>query len=134
MTTHRWVSSTPLLRTGADIQPGEAFEPSAAELAHFGDQIEALDDSSEEDVELEDGTEDEVTVSAEDPDPDEGESEGETVAFDEDAWFDDHDDYQDRVATVESGDVDAILDEIEDCERSDTVIDAVTDRRTTLED
>ena len=53
--------------------------------------------------------------------------------FDADAWFDDHDGYEERIATVESGAVDAYLDEIESAERSETVKDAVDARREELE-
>lgn len=44
--THRWTSARPLYRVnGADVQPGEEFEPSEAELRSFGDAIEAVDDA-----------------------------------------------------------------------------------------
>jgi len=59
--------------------------------------------------------------------------ESDSETFDEDTWFDDHDDYQDRVAAVEAGDVDTHLDVIKEAESSQNVIDAVEDRRDELE-
>lgn len=116
MTTHRWTSSTRLKRhdTGEVIQSGETFEPTESEFRAYGNQIEELQDA--------DGGADETVTT------DSAGSE-DAVTFDEDAWFDDHDDYQDRIETVESGVVDDVLEEIEEVERSDNVIDAVEARR-----
>jgi hypothetical protein len=115
MSTHRWTSSTRLNRhdTGKTIEQGDTFEPTESELRAFGDHMVAVEDDEPEDA---DDTTDE------------------DVAFDEDAWFDDHDGYEDRIATVKSGDVDAILDEIEEVETSDNAVDAIQARRDELSD
>ena len=115
MTTHRWTSSTRLNRhdTGETIKRGDTFEPTESELRAFGDHMEVVKDDEPENAD----------------DTTDGD-----VAFDEDAWFDDHDDYQDRIKTVESGAVDAVLDEIKAVERSETVINAVNERRDELSD
>ncbi|MDJ1434779.1 hypothetical protein [Halostagnicola sp. A-GB9-2] len=132
MTTYRWTSSTRLKRhdTGETIAPGEVFEPTDSEIRAYGNQIEAI-----EDVEAEDTTAREQAVEENfGEEPESGiDPELKDVGFDEDAWFDDHDGYQDRVATVESGDVDKILDDIEAVERSEKVIEAVEARREGLE-
>jgi hypothetical protein len=62
--------------------------------------------------------------------PDEA-SEMEASGWTEADWLDA--DYQDRAESVRAGDVDAHLDDIEACETSKTVIDAVEDRRDDLE-
>jgi len=58
-------------------------------------------------------------------------SETEASAWTEADWLDA--DYQDRADSVRAGDVDAYLGDIEACETSKTVIDAVEDRRDELE-
>ncbi|OVE83200.1 hypothetical protein [Natronolimnobius baerhuensis] len=118
MTTHRWTSSTRLKRhdTGEVIPPGETFEPTESELRAYGNQIEQIEEDAGDvaDTEPNDGSED--------------------VTFDEDAWFADHDGYQDRIETVESGVVDDVLEEIKDVERSEKVIEAAKARRDDPED
>jgi len=52
---------------------------------------------------------------------------GEGGAFDVDQWLDR--DYTERADRVRAGDVDAHLEEIADAERSDTVLDAIGERR-----
>jgi hypothetical protein len=47
-------------------------------------------------------------------------------------WLDN--DYQDRAEAVRAGGLDDFLGEIEDAERSDTVLDAVAERRAELKD
>lgn len=64
-----------------------------------------------------------------DVDDSEGDDGGD--AFDEDAWMDR--DYQDRETAVRDGDVDEHLDAIADAETSETVKEAVDDRRDELE-
>jgi len=115
MPPYIWDGPRPLTRkqAGEVVKPGEVFQPTDAELRNFGDRIDERDAA---------------------PAADETETEGagDDVAFDEDAWFDDHDGYEDRVNTVESGDVDAVLNEIEAVERSETVTEAVAQRRDEL--
>jgi len=52
--------------------------------------------------------------------------------FEINGWLDN--DYQDRAAAVREGGLDDHLDEIADAETSDTVIEAVDERRAELED
>lgn len=58
------------------------------------------------------------------------ESDGEE--FDADAWLDR--DYQERADAVAAGDVDEHLDAVADAESSDTVLDAIGERRAELEE
>lgn len=57
--------------------------------------------------------------------------EADDSGWSEDDWF--AADYTERAAVVADGRVDAHLDAIEDCETSETVIDAVEQRRGELE-
>jgi hypothetical protein len=68
-----------------------------------------------------------VTTDAEDAGDDAGEGE----PFDVEAWLDQE--YRTRTERVVDGDVDHILDTIADIETSQTVLDAVDDRRDELE-
>ena len=63
-------------------------------------------------------------------DESDGESAGED--FGTDSWLENG--YQDRADAVHEGDVDDYLDEIEAAETSETVLDAVEERRDELED
>jgi len=69
-------------------------------------------------------------VGTDDTDSDEDESEAE--AFDTDAWLEQN--YTDREDRVRSGDVDDELELIAESETSDTVLDAIGERRAELED
>jgi nucleoside-diphosphate-sugar epimerase len=62
---------------------------------------------------------------------DAGDDDGEAEPFDAEAWLDQ--DYQTRADRVRDGDVDAHLAAIADAETSQTVLDAVNDRRDELE-
>ena len=62
---------------------------------------------------------------------DAGEDDDEETLFDAEAWLDQ--DYQTRAERVGDGDVDHTLDTITDVETSQTVLDAVDDRRDELE-
>lgn len=135
MASHRWTSTTRLKRhdTGERIEPGETFEPTESELRAFGDHIEAVtcEESAVNEAALEEPDAREKAVESafgEEPDAEVSNNETDGVTFDAEAWFDDHDGYADRVATVESGVVDGVLDEIIECERSQTVIDAAEAR------
>jgi len=71
-----------------------------------------------------------VTEVEDDNDSDDEESEAE--AFDTDAWLEQ--DYTDREDRVRSGDVDDELELIAESETSNTVLDAIGERRAELED
>jgi len=58
-------------------------------------------------------------------------TEGAEDAFDVEAWLEQ--DYQDRASRVHAGEVDDHLDAIADAETSDTVRDAIGERRAELE-
>ncbi|OIB56606.1 hypothetical protein [Natrialba sp. SSL1] len=135
MTTHRWTSSTRLKRhdTGETIAPGEEFEPTDSELRAYGNQIERVEENTEP-AELTEREREVAGHFGEDPDPETSADEDGSVAFDKDAWFEDHDGYQDRIETVESGVVDDVLDKIKATERSEKVIDAVEVRHDELDD
>lgn len=65
-------------------------------------------------------------------DPLEGKPVAETDVSDHlDRWLDQH--YTDRAEQVHAGDADGSLDEVEEAETSETVIDAVQERRDELE-
>jgi len=60
-----------------------------------------------------------------------GGDESDDIEWSEEAWLEG--DYSERADAVADGRVDGHLDAIEDCETSDTVIEAVEDRRAELE-
>jgi len=60
-----------------------------------------------------------------------GGGESDDIEWSEEAWLDG--DYSERAEAVAGGRVDGHLDAIEDCETSDTVIEAVEERRAELE-
>ena len=68
---------------------------------------------------------------ADDEAADAGDDDGEAESFDAEAWLDQ--DYQTRADRVRDGDVDSHLAAIADAETSQTVQDAVDDRRDELE-
>lgn len=94
-------------------------------------------DTETADILLETGYFEAVDDAATDTDTDSGDTETTEMAepedgsewndWNEDDWFEL--DFQDREVDVREGRVDAHLDAIESVERSDTVIDAVADRR-----
>lgn len=132
MPSHVWTGRKPLHRTwDDDVHAGEEFDATDAELRAFGDNIDEVvppddaDDAGDErDAEDEpDGSDEEADDSTSD---DEGDADESTEAFDAEEWFDD--DYRDRAAAVEAGDVDDHLETIYDIETSETVIEAVDAR------
>jgi hypothetical protein len=96
------------------IEEGDIVYLTEREVDAFGDKFECV----EEDV---DGAADPEEADADEDDT-------EAAAFDEGDWFDTHDDYQARLETVESGDVDAHLETIIEIETSDTVAKAAEER------
>jgi len=110
---------------------GHGFDP--------GDEHEVDDElatylADHEDFEVVDGDEGggDAVVQPPDEDPLEGQPVADVdVSEHLDRWLDQH--YTHRAEQVRSGDVDDSLDEIEDAETSETVIEAVQDRRAELE-
>jgi len=70
--SYRWTHRQPLTRLGGEnIEPGEEFEPTEAELQSFGDVIEAVEDEAgsdgeEADSEASEGDGDEVPLEEKD--------------------------------------------------------------------
>ncbi|AAM88686.1 hypothetical protein PhiCh1p13 [Natrialba phage PhiCh1] len=85
---------------------------------------------SDEEAEAEDDPDD--ADDSEDSGDEDGGDEG-SYEFDEDSWFEDHDDYESRIERVESGDVDDHLDTIADIESSEQVKDSIGVRRAEVE-
>ena len=123
MAGYRWDGNRTLVRTaGEDVDPGEEFEPTDSELRHFGDRIVEAPDAD-------DVSEGEEPVA----EADESDSEDdEHWEFDAEEWLDVQ--FETRAEAVRDGDVDEHLDAIEECERSDTVVEAVEERREELEE
>ena len=101
-----------------------------------GDRIEVPDQDvlehltgTRDDFRVVDGGQPDVMPREEDEPPD-GSAE-DSDGFDVDAWLEQ--DYTERADRVRSGDVDDHLEAIADAERSDTVLDAIGERRTELE-
>lgn len=142
---HREDGPRRFTRLGVDIdtEPGEEATVDsdvAAELVDEQEYFEYVDESEADGDSGDDGSSDDGSTEGEsssDGEPDAGAdstSGSEGYEFDgEDAWFDDHDDYQARIERVESGDVDDHLDTIANIETSDQVKDAVGVRRAEIE-
>lgn len=117
---------------GVTWTPGREAELDAetAEVAldafEYFEEGPAPDAGGEADSEA-DGSDNDSAITTEDVTPDE-----EGDAFDEDAWLEP--DFSERADRVAAGDVDEHLDVIADVERSDTVLDAVGERRAELEE
>lgn len=112
MSGYRWAGSH-AYRDHANnqrIEPGEELPDEIAERvasAHPTD-VEAIED-----------------------DGDDTAAESDDIEWSEEAWLEGN--YSERAEAVADGRVDDHLDAIEDCETSDTVIEAVEDRRAELE-
>ncbi|MFC6973645.1 hypothetical protein ACFQL1_01535 [Halomicroarcula sp. GCM10025709] len=109
---------------GHGFDPGDEHNVDDDLAGYLGDHddFEVLDEAGE--------------GNSEDTDPDEGDSEfrfdpGDATDFSANGWLDN--DYQDRADAVRAGGLDDYLAEIEDAETSETVIDAVDERRDELE-
>lgn len=111
--SHVWQGTHAHRRDGEHVaDPGEEFEPTESELESFGDLIvpaegDAGEESAEEDAD-------------------------DSWTFDAEEWLDVT--YSEREQAVLDGEVDEYLDQIAECETSDTVTDAVAARRDELED
>lgn len=113
---------------GISTEPGDEVtvdEDLAEELVGEKAYFEFVDDST--DADSNSGSDSDSDGEADGDDADGYEFEG------EDAWFDDHEDYEARIDRVESGDVDDHLDTIADIETSDQVKDAIGVRRAEIE-
>jgi hypothetical protein len=116
MSGYRWAGSHAYRDHANDqtVEPGEELPDDIAERvagAHPRD-VEAIEDGD-------DGT------------TEDGDGESDDIEWSEEAWLEG--DYSERAEAVADGRVDDHLDDIEDCETSDTVIEAVEDRRAELE-
>lgn len=120
MAPYRWVHGRPLRRSCdhlPTVSPGDTFEPTDSELRHFGDRIESVDEGT----------------AAEDEDEDDADRE---ETFDIDSFIDLNADEQ--ASIIESGDVDAHLDEISEANEQtneySTVRKAIEERQEELDD
>jgi len=105
-----WTGHKPLRRNWADnVHEGEEFEPTEDELQAFGDHIAFVEPEDEDDGAGDTG----------------GQAE-DTDEFDAEEWLDQ--DYEDRLATVEAGEVDVHLETIVDVETSTNVEEAAEER------
>lgn len=126
----------------------EVDAETATYLVNVRGDFEVVDDADHGDVREEDGPPDDETNpesedAADDEDDEDGEDEEDAVEntdpvadavdgedFSENGWLDN--DYTDRADAVREGGLDDFLDKIEAAETSDTVIQAVKDRRSEL--
>lgn len=128
---HREDGPPGFTRFGVDVntEPGDEVtvdEELAEELVGEKAYFEFVDDSTDADS----GSDSDSSGETDDA----GGDEADGYEFeDEDAWFDDHDDYEARIDRVESGEVDDHLDTIADIETSDQVKDAIGVRRAEIE-
>jgi hypothetical protein len=104
--------------TGDVVDVSDSF---ADYLRERGDFVEYVDDETAE-AEPTNHTE---------PEPETAESDEASDGFDVDAWLEQ--DYQERADRVRAGDVDDHLDVLDEEETSDTVRDAIGERRAELE-
>jgi hypothetical protein len=120
------------VRGVGEFTPGDRAEVDADQAAYLCeergdfeivDDVEKTDDSAEPDGESEDSDAGADETFAFDP--------GDATDFETNGWLDN--DYGDRADAVLAGGLDDYLDEIEEAETSQTVIDAVDERRAELE-
>ena len=115
---------------GYYIRDGPDFDEAGDEAdvgERTADRLCARDDFERATVDAEDAGGDDSDGEAADA----GDDAGEATPFDVESWLEQ--DYQTRADRVRDGDVDHILDTIADVETSQTVLDAVDDRRDELE-
>lgn len=108
------------------FSPGDIVEVSDAEAQYLCDErgdFARVGKPADDDVRQEDGPPDETAEADVDQEGDNFEANG---------WLEN--DYQDRAEAVRAGGLDEFLDEIEEAETSETVIDAVDERRAELEE
>jgi len=109
------------VRNVGDFDPGEEKEVEER-------YAEYLRDNRDDFEVVEEGDDRDGADEGEDGDDDEEDGDGETgYLFDIDEWLDQ--DYRERAERVRSGEVDEVLGLIADEETSDTVIEAVEERR-----
>ena len=122
---------------GYYIRDGPDFDEAGDEAdvgERTADRLCARDDFERVTIDAEDAGDDDSgdeAADAGDEAADAGDDAGEGEPFDVEAWLDQ--DYRTRTERVGDGDVDHILDTIVDIETSQTVQDAVDDRRDELE-
>ena len=114
---------------GYRIRDGPDFD-AAGDEADVGertaDRLCARDDFERVATDAENADDDRDSEAA-----DAGEDDGEAAPFDAEVWLEQN--YQTRAERVDDGDVDAHLAAVADVETSQTVLDAVDDRRDELE-
>jgi len=118
---------------GYYIRDGPDFDEAGDEAdvgERTADRLCARDDFERVTTDADAG-EDASSDDSDDGAADAGDDAGEAEPFDVEAWLDQN--YQTRADRVRDGDVDHILDTIVDIETSQTVLDAVDDRRDELE-
>lgn len=97
---------------GDDVETGETFEPTDAELQAFGDRLEPSEDTAAETTATSDSSSD---------------------GFDVNEWYAEHDHWREVVTAIEDGEVDDHLDAVREAEQArdsprDSVLDAIDER------
>jgi len=115
---HKWTGIGTLSRVGGtDIEPGEEFEPTDAELESFAARIEDIEEDTP------DETEDASAESEEEAQtPDESAEDAPGV----EALADEH--WSTVVSKVESGELDGMLEELQEVDGRSSVQEAISER------
>lgn len=118
---YRWTHTKRLRRNGhggtRDIEQGEVFEPTEAELAAFADRIEEVEDEEEADAEP-DSTDAEAPSGDTEPPY--------TALLAEEHW-------QTVVSAIRDGEVDSVLDDLATVDDRPSVQRAIEERQAELE-
>lgn len=132
--SYRWTGSSNLVRgSDEEIEQGEAFEPTEAELEGFGDLIEEIDVTEDGYVdERSPGVDSGSKLDSFTSDSDGGQqTDNEDRRAQAEALADEH--WRTAKANVENGDADDYLDELETIEDRSSVLKAIETRRDELE-